>query len=113
MASDVIMASHSYYLSLGSARAFSTNSSLPFDHPRQVILVLCYVQFRLKISRYIVDKLEICKHALVGPWHDALGEGRFAGGEAITAELLATGKGRLHGFTMDEVGTSPLTNSHS
>ena len=48
------------------------------DNPRHVILVLWYVQVSLKISRDVVDKLEKCKHAFVGPRHDALSEGRFS-----------------------------------
>ena len=59
-----------------------------------------------------MDKLEKCKHAFVGPWHDALSEGRFAGGEAITAELLATGKRSLYWLIMNEVGTSTLINGN-
>ena len=107
------MAYASYHHSLRSVRAVSPNPSLPLDNSRHVILVLWYVQFCLKISRYIVDKLEKCKHTLVGPWHDALSEGRFARGEAIAAELLATGKWRLHWFIVDEVGTCTLKNGHN
>lgn len=112
IAPSVTMLWASYYHSLSSAGAFSTNPSFPFDNSRRVILVLWYVQLCLKISRAIVDKLEICKHALVSPWHDAFGEGRFARGEAVTAELMATGKRRLHWFIVYEVGPDTLTNGH-
>ena len=60
-----------------------------------------------------MDKLEICKHTLVGPWHDTFGESRLARGEAVTAELLATSKRRLNWVGVYEVGTPTLIDGHS
>lgn len=97
-----------YHEDLSSARAFSSDSSLPSNNSRHVILVLWYVHVRFEISRYVVNQLEICEHAHVGPWHDALGESGFTRGEAVTSEFLATRKRSLYWIIVDEVGTATL-----
>ena len=113
IAPSVTAARSSFQYPLSSGRAFSTNSLLPFDNSRHVILVLWDVHLCLKISRHSVDKLEKCKHTFVGSWHDTLRESRFARGEAITAELPATSKRRLNGSGVYEVGTATLIDRHN